>query len=186
MHESYSAITLWPAASLPASVARELQRLGVNLATQEVNDGLVTVRATPEGTVVLDVSFDNYTYGLIDLEAALATLRIARISYLAWDELASIGYAFDPATEIERQFNTVADGKPVFTSGDLKQLEDRYHDAEALVDAIRAWLRPPIPDDLSDLPDGELTIAIVPDEEDEDDDRIEIVSEADGQALAGA
>jgi hypothetical protein len=184
MHESYSAIVLWPAASLPASVARELHKLGVDLAAQKVNDGLFALRRTPEGTIVLDVSFDNYEYGLIDLEAVLARLRIARMSYVAWDELASIGYAFDAASEIERQFNIVTDGKPVLTSSDLEQFEGRCRDAEALVDAIRAWLRLPIPDDLSDLANGEVTIAIVPDDEDEDDDPVEIVSALDGPAAA--
>jgi hypothetical protein len=180
MDESYSAITLWPAASLPASVARELHRLEVDLAAQEVNDGLFTARRTPDGTIVLDLSFDNRRYGLTDLEAVLATLRLARISYVAWDEIACVGYAFDPASDTERRFNIVADGKPVLTASDLAQFEDRYRDAEALVDAIRAWLRLPIPDGLSDLADGELTIVTVPDETDEDDDPIEILGEVDG------
>ena len=43
-------------------------------------------------------------YGLTDLEAVLATLRLADISYVAWDvkegEVAGTGRSFDPATRM--------------------------------------------------------------------------------------
>src|SRR4029077_17875981 len=126
MYESYNAvITLWPAASLPASVARELHNVGVDLAAQEVNEGRFPARATPEGTVVLDLSFENCLYGLTGLEAVLATLRLARISYVAWDvkkdEIAGTAGAFAPTSDIECKFSVRGDGEPVLTASDLEE-----------------------------------------------------------------
>jgi hypothetical protein len=189
MYESYNAaITLWPAATLPASVAHELHSVGVDLAAQKVNDGWFTAQRTAEGAIVLDLSFGDCQHGLTGLEAVLATLRLARISYVAWDvkkgEIAGTGRAFDPASGIERQFSVMGDGEPVLTASDLEEFQGRYGDAEALIDGIRAWLRLPTPAGLSDLADGELTIVTVPDETDEDDDPIETIGEADG--LPGA
>ena len=180
MYDYNTAITLWPAASLPANVAHELQKIGVDLAAQKVNDGWFTARRTSDGgVIVLDLAFGDCQYGLTDLEALLATLRLARIAYVAWDEIACIGCAFDTASGIERQFNIVADGKPVLTASNLEELEDRYRDAGELTDAIRAWLRLPIPNDLTDLADGEVVILTLPDETDEDDDIIEIIGDLD-------
>jgi hypothetical protein len=185
MNESYNAsITLWPAAALPASVADELHSVGVDLAAKKVNDGWFTARRTAEGAIVLDLSFGDCLHGLTGLEAVLATLRLARISYVAWDakkeEIAGTGRAFDPASGIEREFSVMADGEPVLTASDLEEFQGRYRNADELIDAIRAWLRLPIPDGLSDIADGELTIVTVPDETDEDDDPIEIIGGVDG------
>jgi hypothetical protein len=185
MDESYNAaITLWPATPLPASVAHELQSVGVDLAAQKVNDGWFTAQRTAEGAIVLDLSFGACQHGLTGLEAVLATLRLARISYVAWDvkkgEIAGTGRAFDPASGIEREFSVMGDGEPVLTASDLEEFQGRYGDADALLDGIRAWLRLPTPEGLSDLADGELTIVTVPDDTDENDDRVEIVGEVDG------
>lgn len=185
MDESYTAaITLWPAATLPASVADELRSLGVNLAEQSVTDGSFALRRTHEGTVVLDLSFDDCHYGLTGLEAVLATLRLARISYAAWDvkqgEVVGTGRAFDPASGIERQFSVTTDGEPVLTDSDLEEFHGRYNAADELIEAIGAWLRLPIPTELTDIADAELAIVTVPDEADEDDDRVETVGAVDG------
>lgn len=189
MDESYNAaITLWPATALPASVAHELHCVGVDLTAHNVHDGWFTARRTSEGAVVLDLSFGDCLYGLSGLEAVLATLRLARISYVAWDakkgEVASAGRAFDPTSGVEREFTVTADGEPVLTASDLEEFEGRYRNAAELVEAIRAWLQLPIPSDLTDLADGELRIVTVPDETDEDDDRVEIVGAVDGPSGA--
>jgi hypothetical protein len=185
MNESYNAtLTLWPATPLPASVAHALHGVGVDLAAQKVNDGWFTAQRTAEGTIVLDLSFGDCRHGLTGLEAVLATLRLARISYVAWDvkkgEIAGTGRAFDPAGGIEREFSVMGDGEPVLTASDLEEFEGRYGNADELIGGIRAWLRLPTPDELADLADGELTIVTVPDETDEDDDPIEIIGEVDG------
>ena len=180
MYESYNAaIILWPATPLPASVAAQLHSAGVDLAAEKVNGGRLAVRRTPAGTVVLDITFECCQYGLTGLEAVLATLRLARISYVAWDvregEIAGSGREFDPECGIERHFSVMADGEPLLTASDLEELEGGSLKAEDLVEAIRAWLALPVPNGLTDLADGEVTILTVSDEEDEDDDRVEIV-----------
>ena len=170
MNESYNAtLALWPATPLPASVAHELHELGVDLSTFTVNDGWLTASCTGDDTLVLELSFGRRRYGLTDLEAVLATLRLAGISYVAWDvkkgEAAGTGRSFDPATRIERQFTVMADGEPVLTASDLEEFEGRYGTGEALLDGIREWLRLPIPDSLTELTVEELAIVTVPDDD---------------------
>jgi len=182
MNESYNAtLTLWPAQPLPARVAHELHELGVNLSTFTVNDGWLTGSCTNDNTLVLDVSFGRRRHGLTDLEALLATLRLADISYVAWDikqgEIAGTGRSFDPATRIEREFTVMADGEPVLTASDLDAFE-HFGTAEALLCEVRSWLRLPIPDSLTELTVEELAIVIVPD--DEEDESVEIVGDVDG------
>lgn len=194
MYESYNAaIILWPATPLPASVAVQLHSAGVDLTAKKVNGGRLAVRRTPAGTVVLDLTFECCQYGLTGLEAVLATLRLARISYVAWDvregEIAGSGRDFDPTSGIERHFSVMADGEPLLTASDLEEIEGGSLNAEELIGAIRAWLALPVPNGLTDLADGEVTILTVPDEEDEDDDRVEImgaVEEPPGACLAHA
>ncbi len=125
MYESYNAaIILWPATPLPASVAAQLHSAGVDLAAKKVNGGRLAVRRTPAGTVVLDITFECCQYGLTGLEAVLATLRLARISYVAWDvregEIAGSGREFDPECGIERHFSVMADGEPLLTASDWR------------------------------------------------------------------
>lgn len=184
MNESYNAvITLWPATPLPASVAHELHSVGVDLAAHKVSDGCFTTQRTAEGTIVLDLSFGDCQHGLAGLEGVLATLRLARISYVAWDvkkrEIAGTGRAFDPTSGIEREFTVMGDGEPVLTASDLEEFEGRYGDAHELINGIRAWLRLPTPDNLTVIADGELAIVTVPDDADEDDDPVEIIGEVD-------
>lgn len=194
MYESYNAaIILWPATPLPASVAAHLHSAGVDLTAKKVNGGRLAVRRTTAGTVVLDLTFECCQYGLTGLEAVLATLRLARISYVAWDvregEIAGSGREFDPECGIERHFSVMADGEPLLTASDLEEIESGSLNAEQLIEAIRAWLALPIPNDLTDLADGEVTILTVPDEADEDDDPVEIVGaveEPPGACLAHA
>ena len=183
MNESYDVtLTLWPATPLPASVAHELHELGVNLSTFTVNNGWFTARRTEDETLILDLSFGEVRHGLTDLEAVLATLRLAGISYVAWDvkkgEIAGTGRSFDPATRTEREFTVMGDGEPVLTASDLEEFEGRYGTPERLIEGIQAWLRLPIPQDLSELSIDELAIVTVPDD-DEDEDQ-EIVGDVDG------
>lgn len=174
MYESYNAaITLWPAAELPASVAEELRSAGVDLNAKKVNGGRLAVRSTPEGALVLDLTFESCPWGLSGLEAVLARLRLARISYVAWDvregEIAGTCHEFNPETGVESCFSVMADGEPILTASDLEEFQGRHDTAETLLAAIRKSLRLPIPHDLTDLADGEQTIEIVPDgPEDED------------------
>ena len=197
MYESYksynAAIILWPATQLPASVAAELHSAGVDLSAKKVNGGRLAAKRSPEGTVVLDLTFECCPWGLDDLEAVLAMLRLARISYVAWDvregEIAGTGREFQPERGIERYFSVMADGEPILTASDLEEFEGRFDTAEALLESIRGWLRLPTPEDLTDLDVGELSIPIVPDEEDEDDDHLEpvgAVEEPPGACLAHA
>jgi hypothetical protein len=187
MNESYhAAITLWPATPLPASVAAELHSAGVDLAAKKVNDGRLTTRCTPEGVVVLDLSFERCQYGLTGLEAVLATLRLARISYVAWvrdGEIAGTGRAFDPDSGIEQQFSVTADGEPVLTASDLEEFEGRFGTAEALLESIKGWLRLPTPEELTDLDPHEVTILTVPDDEDPDES-VETVGAVEGSPSA--
>lgn len=179
MYDYTAAITLWPAASLPANVAHELHSVGVDLAAKKVNDGWFTGRRTSEGVVVLDLAFGDRQFELTDLEAVLATLRLARISYVAWDEIGCIGCAFDAMSAKERQFNILAEGEPVLTASDLEKIEGRSLTTKDLIEAVRAWLSLPIPNGLTGLADGELTIVTVPDETAENEDRVEVVSAVD-------
>ena len=120
MNEPYNAtLTLWPATPLPARVAHELHELGVDLSTFTVNDGWLTAIVHRRRHARSRHPFGRHRYGLTDLEAVLATLRLAGISYVAWDikqgEAAGTGRSFDPATRIERQFTVMAGGEPVLT-----------------------------------------------------------------------
>lgn len=184
MNKSHHAtLTFWPATPLPASVAHQLHELGVDLSTFTVNDGWFSARRTEDETPVLDLSFGEVRHGLTDLEAVLATLRLARISYVAWDvkkgEIAGTGRSFDPATGIERQFTVMGDGEPVLTASDLEEFEGRYGTAQGLIGGIREWLHLPIPQDLSELSTDELAIETVPDDDDQDE-LYEIVGDVDG------
>lgn len=184
MNESYNVtLTLWPATPLPASVAHGLHELGVNLSTFTVNDGRLSACRTADDTVVLDLSLGDVRCGLSDLEAVLATLRLADICYFAWDvehgEAAGTGRAFDPASGIERQFTVTADGEPMLSTADVEQFEGRYGTAEAPFDGIRECLRLPIPDNLTELGVEELAIVTLPDDDDQDES-VEIVSGVDG------
>ena len=73
--------------------------------------------------------------------ANLATLRLAGISYVAWDakkgEIAGTGRSFDPATGTEHEFTVMGDGEPVLTASDLEEFEGRYGTAEGLIGGIR-------------------------------------------------
>lgn len=184
MNESHDAtLTFWPATPLPAGVVHQLRELGVDLSTFKVNDGWITAQQTAERTVVLELSFGDCRHGLTDLEAVLATLRLADISYVAWDvkkgEIAGTGRSFDPTARPEREFTVMGDGEPVLTASDLQEFGGRYDTAGGLIEGIQAWLRLPIPQDLSELSADELAIVIVPDE-DEQDEPGETVDEVDG------
>jgi hypothetical protein len=184
MNESYQAtLTLWPATTLPAGVAHELHELGVNLSTFTVKGGSLTASRTDEGALVLEVSFERCRYGLSDLEAALATLRLACISYVAWDvkhaAVAGTGRYFDPLTRIEHEFTVTPDGKPVLRASDLEKLEWR-RTAGVLIEGIRRWLRLPVPDSLEDVDVEELSIVILPDEDEEADEPVEVLDGLDG------
>jgi hypothetical protein len=164
-------LTLWPATSIPASVAHELHELGVDLTTRSVTDGSLAAWRTRSGTIGLELSFTARQFGLTDLEAVLAGLRLAGISYLAWEtqtaRLTGAARAFDRVSAIERQLTVTAAGEPVLTASDVAYLDDHYGTAEAVIEAIQARLRPPTPRRLTAVSVGQLRITIVPDEGDD-------------------
>lgn len=185
MYDTYNAaIILWPAIPLPASVAAELHSAGVDLATKKVNSGRLAAKRTPEGDVVLDLTFESCQWGLDGMEAVLARLRLAHISYVAWDaregEIAGVGRAFEPDRGIETCFSVMADGEPILTASDLEELEGSSGTAEALLETIKGWLRLPTPENLTDLDPDELSIPIVPDDEENTDETIALVGAANG------
>jgi hypothetical protein len=166
MRDSYdTTLILWPATPLAASVAHQLRDVGVDLSELKVKDGWFTAHRTADDTVVLDLSFGDCPYGLTDLEAVLATARLAGLSYVAWDakktEIAGTARSYDPGSGVEREFTVMGDGEPVLTSSDLDAFE-HFGTAEALLCEVRAWLRLPLPQNLSQV-DG-FTIVIEPED----------------------
>jgi hypothetical protein len=171
MHESYDAtLTLWPATPLPASVAHQLRELGVDLSALKVKDGWFTARRTADDTVVLELSFGDCPCGLTDLEAVLATARLAGLGYVAWGtkktEIAGPARSYDPDSGVEQEFTVMADGEPVFTASDLDAFE-HFGTAEALLGEVRKWLRLPMPETVGELGPDALTIVIEDDESEE-------------------
>jgi len=171
MRDSYDAtLTLWPATPLPASVAHQLRGVGVDLSELKVKDGRFTAHRTADDTVVLELSFGDCPYGLTDLEAVLATLRLAGVSYVAWDakktEIAGTARSYDPDTGVEREFTVMGDREPVLTSSDLAAFE-HFGTAEALLCEVRTWLRLPTPETVAELEPDTLTIVIEDDESDQ-------------------
>jgi hypothetical protein len=170
MRDSYdTTLILWPATPLAASVADELRGIGVELTNPQAAPGWLTVQRTEDGQILLEI-FREQLHGLTDLEAVLATLRLAGVSYVAWDvkkiEVAGTGRSYDPDTRVEREFTVMADGEPVLTASDLEEFE-HYGTAEALLGEIRAWLRLPIPENLSDV--NAFTIVIEPEDTDHEE-----------------
>lgn len=184
MRDSYdTTLILWPATQLASSVTNELRQVGVEITDPPAPPGLAA-RRMQDGEILLEIRREQ-PYGLTDLEAVLARLRIAGLSYVAWDtkkcELAGTGRSYDPTSGVEREFTVMPDGEPVLAGSDLEEFEGRYGTAEALLEGIRAWLRLPIPENLTELNPGELGIIIDPDEADPEG-LIDIVSLSIGQA----
>lgn len=166
IRDSYdTTLILWPATPLAASVADELRGIGVPLAEPEATPGWLTAQRTEDGQLVLEISREQL-HGLTDLEAVLATLRLAGVSYVAWDakqaEIAGIARSYDPESRVEREFTVMPDGEPVLTLSDLNEFEGRYGTAEGLLEGVQAWLRLPLPQNLSQV-DG-FTIVIEPED----------------------
>ncbi len=173
-----SHLTLWPATPLTAGVARELTWLGVDLAAIQVNKGTLSASRAEE-VLVLDFGFQDMLYGLTDLEAVLATLRLADISYVAWDledgAAAGNGRAYDARLGIEQRFTVTPAGEPVLSVSDLEEFEDRCDTAEDLISALQASLRLAIPAHLTPVAAGEAQITIQPSDE-QPDHQIESVA----------
>jgi len=171
MRDSYdTTLILWPATPLAASVADELRDVGVPLTEPEASQGWLTARRTEDGQLVLEISRERL-HGLTDLEAVLATLRLAGLSYVAWDarksEIAGTARSYDPDSRVEREFTVMPDGEPVLTLRDLNEFEGRYGTAEGLLEGIQTWLRLSLPQNLSEV-DG-FTIVIEPEDTDDDE-----------------
>jgi hypothetical protein len=170
MRDSYdTTLILWPATPLAASVADELRDVGVPLTEPQASPGWLTARRTQDGQLVLEISRERL-HGLTDLEAVLATLRLAGVSYVAWDarksEIAGTARSYDPDSRVEREFTVMPDGEPVLTLSDLNEFEGRYGTAEGLLEGIQTWLRLPLPQNLSEV--NGFTIVIDPDEDDDE------------------
>ena len=171
MRDSYdTTLILWPATPLAASVADELRGIGVPLAEPHTAQGCLTAQRTEDGQLLLEISREQL-HGLTDLEAVLATLRLAGVSYVAWDakksEIAGTGRSYDPDSHMEREFTVMPDGEPVLTLSDLNEFEGRYGTAEGLLEGIQTWLQLPLPQNLSEV-DG-FTIVIEPEDTDEEE-----------------
>ena len=171
MRDSYdTTLILWPATPLAASVADELRGIGVPLTEPQAAPGCLTAQRTEDGQLLLEISREQL-HGLTDLEAVLATLRLAGVSYVAWDakksEIAGTGRSYDPDSHVEREFTVMPDGEPVLTLSDLNEFEGRYGTAEGLLEGIQTWLRLPLPQNLSQV-DG-FTIVIEPEDTDEEE-----------------
>jgi hypothetical protein len=170
MCDSYhTTLILWPATPLAANVAEQLRRIGVELANPQAAPSCLSAKRAGDGQLLLEVSREQL-HGLTDLEAVLATLRLAGANYVAWDakrgEIAGIGRSYDSDSRVEREFTVMADGEPVLTASDLEEFE-HYGTAEALLGEIRAWLHLPLPRNLTEL--DSFTIAVEPDDSDDDE-----------------
>jgi hypothetical protein len=170
MRDSYdTTLILWPATPLAASVAEELRDIGVQLTEPQAAPGCAA-RRTEDGQLLLEISRERL-HGLTDLEAVLATLRLARVSYVAWDarktEVAGTARSYDPDSRVEREFTVMPDGEPVLTLSDLNEFEGHYGTAEGLLEGIQTWLRLPLPQNLSEV--NGFTIVIEPEDTDDDE-----------------
>lgn len=165
MRDAYdTTLILWPATPLPARVVEELRGIEVELIGQQAALGWLTAHRTEDEQLLLEITREH-PHGLTDLEAVLATLRLSDIAYVAWDvkkrEVAGTCRVYNPDSRMEREFTVMADGEPVLTASDLSEFE-HYGTAEALLDEIRAWLRLPIPENLSDA--TAFTIVVEPED----------------------
>src|SRR5665213_665961 len=165
MRDSYdTTLILWPATPLAASVADELRDVGVPLTEPEASQGWLTARRTEDGQLVLEISRERL-HGLTDLEAVLATLRLAGLSYVAWDarksEIAGTARSYDPDSRVEREFTVMPDGEPVLTLRDLNEFEGRFGTAEGLLEGIQTWLRLSLPQTLSEVDGFTVFIGLV-------------------------
>jgi len=168
MSESYDAkLTFWPATPLAAIVVDQLRHVGVNLRQPGGDDRSITFYRTSEGHTAVELAFDRCEDGLNGLEAVLAALRLARVNYIAWDtkrgEIAGVGRSFDRQDSVEQEFTVLAGGEPVITARDLDAFE-HYGTADALLHAVRRWLRLPLPERAEDLRSDEVTITVHDDE----------------------
>jgi hypothetical protein len=164
MGESYDAtLTLWPASSLPASVADELRQAGIDVGQLNMKDGSATLYRTSEGEVALELSCEDSYYGITGLEPVLAQLRLAKISCYAWDEgyheCHPMGRSFDPRSGVETEFVVLPDGAPVLMRADLDPLE-RFGSADALLERLRERVRRPTPAFTDTVKAAEFTVAI--------------------------
>ena len=171
MRDSYNTtVILWPATPLAAIVAEQLRDIGVELTNPQADPGCLTARHTEDGQLLLEIASEQL-HGLTDLEAVLAALRLAGVSYVAWDakksEIAGTGRSYDPNSRVESEFTVMSDGEPVLTLSDLDELKGRYDTTEGLLEGIQASLRLPLPQNLSDV-DG-FTIVIEPEDSDDDE-----------------
>jgi hypothetical protein len=167
MRDSYdTTLILWPATPLATSVADELRGIGVPLTEPQAAPGCLTARRTENGQLLLEISRERL-HGLTDLEAVLATLRLAGVSYVAWDtkkgEIAGTGRSYESDGGPEREFTVMADGEPVLTASDLDAFE-HFGTAEALLREVRTWLRLPTPEMVGKMEPGTLSIVIEDDE----------------------
>lgn len=175
-----SHLTLWPATPLPASVEAELAHLGVDVAAMQMTKGTLAAYRTPEQALLLELSFEDRRYGLSDLEAVLATLRLADISYVAWDledgAAAGNGCSYNAPFRHEKKFTVTAAGEPVLSYGDLEAFDVSYDTAEDLFDALQASLCLSTPTHLTEASAADVAIEIAPDN-DEPDEQIAAVDE---------
>lgn len=169
-------LNLWPASSLPSSVAYELRLLGllsVDLHKLQPSGEQITPHLTDDGELGLQITLHDHTH----LEGLLALLRLARINYTLWDSNGT-GRVFNAATNDEQTFTVLGNGAPVITAAELDPLE-HYGSAEALLQTLRQLLRRTTPPFIATLKPEDITLTIHNDDpaDDEDDDPIDTPDE---------
>lgn len=189
MRETYdTTLIFWPATPLAANVAEQLRCIDVRFTNPLTPGSWVTPYRTEQGELLLEIT-GEHPHGLTDLEAVLATLRLADVSYVAWEtkkeEIAGPARTYDPETRVESEFTVMADGEPVLTKSDLEECEGRYGTAECLLENLRKQLRLPVPENLTSL--DAFTIDVAPQETDEaEPEEVEDVRERIAKALEDA
>jgi hypothetical protein len=73
----------------------------------------------------------------------------------------------------------MADGEPVLTASDLAEIQGHCDTAEDLIDGIRAWLRLPIPENLTQTDANDLEIRLVANDF-EEDEPVALAGDTDG------
>jgi len=105
-------LNLRPASSLSQEVREELARIGVDVRARRASEGKVRTHYTDRGQLEMRIELRNLEYGLSDLQAVLAWLRVDRVNYVASDATgAALVYEARPDEEwaFPERFDVEAD-----------------------------------------------------------------------------
>ncbi len=129
-------VSLWPATPLLSSVACELGRIGIDV--RRLPEPKATLELTHAGQGGLRLELHDCGDGLSDVEALLATLRLAKVNYVAWD-LQGRGCRFESWRGSGEAFAVSPDGRAVITRADLDRL-DGARCGDVLLDLLRGMV----------------------------------------------